>query len=165
VYAFEARPENAAVLRQNVALNQLEERVIVEACAVHDGSAGSVMLAQGLTSFEHAVVAPARMALANERPLLEVPAVALDEYFHGQNCLDFVKMDIEGAEQWAIKGMARILREVRPTCLIELHGYARMPVIMEFVEVGYDLQDLNGGAIDMHGPGEQIIHIVALPPS
>ena len=35
---------------------------------------------------------------------------------------DFIKMDIEGADADALAGAERVLKEARPTWLIELHG-------------------------------------------
>jgi FkbM family methyltransferase len=35
---------------------------------------------------------------------------------------DFIKMDIEGAEEQALAGAERVLSEARPAWLIEVHG-------------------------------------------
>lgn len=45
------------------------------------------------------------------RRTVDVPAVALDELLADEPRIDFVKMDVQGAEVSALRGMRRILRE------------------------------------------------------
>ena len=63
----------------------------------------------------------------------EVPGVALDGYAfeldHPKP--DAIKMDIEGGEVLAIKGVERILQEIRPLLLVELHGHEAARAVWE----------------------------------
>ncbi len=75
---------------------------------------GQAHLADGASSFEH------HLGVADgESPT--APSVALDGYFDGTT-VDFVKLDVEGADELAVEGMRRILAEDRPMVLIEDHG-------------------------------------------
>ena len=48
--------------------------------------------------------------------------ISLDEYFRRQGAdPDLVKIDIDGAEMSALRGMSRILKETRPDLLLEVH--------------------------------------------
>ncbi len=50
----------------------------------------------------------------------ECQVVAIDQEFSDLKRLDFIKMDIEGAELYALKGMADTLKNFRPVILIEI---------------------------------------------
>ena len=48
--------------------------------------------------------------------------VTLDDYFHRQGVdPDLLKIDIDGAEMSALRGMSRILKETKPDLLLEVH--------------------------------------------
>jgi len=50
----------------------------------------------------------------------ECEVVSIDEEFKDLQKLDFIKMDIEGAELYALNGMENTLKRLRPTMLIEI---------------------------------------------
>ncbi len=52
------------------------------------------------------------------RATLEVPAVALDDYFPPGSSVDLVKMDIQGFELQALAGMTRLLSESHHVSLV-----------------------------------------------
>jgi len=122
VYAFEALPENAARLRENIRLNQLSERIRVFEGAVAGNS--------GKTSFlVHESGAMGKAAGSAGRDdaysiTLEVPSVSLDDFVYKMRnpVPDVIKMDIEGGEGQVLNGMRRLLSESAPVLLIELHG-------------------------------------------
>jgi FkbM family methyltransferase len=137
VIAFEAIEENAAILRRNVALNNLEQRVTVENYAISDGSTNTVHLALPETfSLEWTMMQDKGVKTR------EAPAIALDDYFKGRAGINLVKMDIEGAEALAIRGMHRVLKEARPVLVIELHGEGGQRALQELWQLGYHLWDL-----------------------
>lgn len=122
LFAFEALPANIARLERNIALNQLQGRVIVQHAAVVSQSApvtflmhqsGAMGKAQGSAGREEAY-----------QQSIQVDGLALDDFiFSRQNpAPGLVKMDIEGGEGQALRGMARALKECPPIFLIELHG-------------------------------------------
>jgi FkbM family methyltransferase len=107
VYAFEPSPENMGVLVDNVVLNSCNNiRTIPK--AVSDKSSKTTFFpnpcnASGSTMFED------YSTHNTHDPKIEVDTVSLDEVV-GNGRVDFIKMDIEGGETKALKGMTNIIR-------------------------------------------------------
>jgi len=122
VFAFEALPENVERLRANIGFNGMTARVTVIAGAVGTGSAPVRFLVHesgGMGKAEGSAGRAAKYAAS-----ITVPGISLDEFVYGQSNPppQAVKMDIEGGEVLALPGMRRLLVEVRPLMLMELHG-------------------------------------------
>ena len=121
VYCFEPLPTHIGQIGQSLALNGYEDRVTVNRCAVsdHAGSAGfyyDTTQNTGLGSLR-----PRRA----QRRTLTVETVALDAWAQARHLthIDLVKMDIEGAEGAALRGMAAGLgAHFYRLLLIELHA-------------------------------------------
>jgi Methyltransferase FkbM domain len=137
--------------------------VIVENLAVTDGATGRVTLHPGrqTASREWNIVG----ADLDGRPTpaaMEVGATALDSYFADQP-LDFVKLDVEGAEAVVLRGMRQLLHDRKPTMAIEFHTEAGWAGRSELIDAGYRLESLAGDPIDA-GPGAQRVYqCLALP--
>ncbi len=145
VIAFEAFPANADKIIRNVALNKLRDRVDVENVAVSDGRLAKVDLfpGRGAVSFEWNIVG--RDVSGNRQPAVtQIAAVSLDTYFDDNIQIDFVKMDIEGAEAQALPSMRGILRRCRPVLVIEFHEEDGWAGRKELDAANYRLYDLNG---------------------
>jgi FkbM family methyltransferase len=122
VYAFEPVPLE---LTRHVEKNRLESRVTVVAAAVSDVT-GDGWLTPG--------DAPERRLASTGA--LRVRTVALDEMDLPDPC--FVKMDIEGSEAKALRGMRERLRRAHPVLLIAIHGDAlRADVLQQLYEFSY----------------------------
>jgi FkbM family methyltransferase len=108
VYSFEAEPGTAKLLEHNVRLNDCPQVTVVPV-AVSD-SAGTAQLVTSRTLFG----APVGGMLSNrtDEPTIAVPTIALDGYFAqaGWPRIDFIKMDIDGAESAALRGMRELSR-------------------------------------------------------
>jgi FkbM family methyltransferase len=154
VISFEASPANEKALEANIALNRLEGRVESRLAAVVEQSHGTVPLypgrsgsAEWTTSSEWTTsldFASRKDEQPTSREPLMVPTVALDDVFPAGTQLQLVKMDIEGAEARALRGMARILREMKPIIVLEFHGEVGWPGVIELVKAGYTFEDLSG---------------------
>jgi FkbM family methyltransferase len=158
VFAFEAVPENAKLVGENVALNGYDGLAKVENLAVSDGLQRHIALYRGPSSFE------ATIMLRGWEVMMEIPAVALDDYFQPGERIDFIKMDIEGGEVKALPGMARILKETRPLLLIEIHDIG-LPAVDFLLKIGYRFQDLNRRPLDDSEVARGLFnHCIATPP-
>lgn len=161
VVAFEAHPANAAQLR-----NRFKWASVVEVvnAAVSDGTSERLTLYAGRNdnSTEWNVVGhdvegrPTRVEL-------EIPAVALDNWFAPGTSLDFVKIDVEGAEGLVLAGMRRLLREERPVLAIEFHDDDAWVARRELLDAGYTLTRADGSSISPDGP--RVYHVIARPAS
>ncbi|MGY4706900.1 FkbM family methyltransferase [Candidatus Bipolaricaulota sp. J31] len=113
VYAFEPVPSTCQVLQHNVAVNRFDSVVTVIPKAVSDKSGighlilppESTVSARILTGEKH------RKSVEDER-IIEVETISLDDYFQqiGWPEVNLIKMDIEGAEIQALKGMKELSR-------------------------------------------------------
>ncbi len=59
------------------------------------------------------------------RKSIRVPTIALDTFLEHYKKPDFIKIDVEGAEQLVFEGMEKILATVRPVILCEVSGENR----------------------------------------
>jgi FkbM family methyltransferase len=110
-YAFEANPETYAFLVDNVKLNWFWSGVTTVPKAVYWKSGDVIFSAPEKFNVNAAIreIAAAEMATANDvAKTMTVPATSLDDYFGDQD-LDFLKIDIEGAECYALRGARRLL--------------------------------------------------------
>jgi FkbM family methyltransferase len=116
VMAFEPSGATAATLRRNVALNGCGNVTIVQA-ALGDTS-GTAVLAQAAT---------AETGQATLRPIDQVASrtaitvAALDDVLIDEaQRVALIKLDLEGAELRALRGMARVLERDRPHLIVEV---------------------------------------------
>ena len=101
VIAFEPDAENARILRKNLEANGYSNVTVVEAAVAEAEGVVRLHLADG-NSVNHRLSAD-----EDGRATVEIPAVTLDEWLavHDITRVDFIKLDIEGAETRALAGM------------------------------------------------------------
>lgn len=154
VIAFEPLPENFQVLQENIGLNAYLN-VSLEPNAVMD-KPGSVRLYR---QREHCLTGTASTASGSGAGL-EVPAVSLDGYLEERgDHVQFVKIDVEGAEGAVLNGMRRVLAEDHPVVLVELHGEGpeTRAALSALTTNGYGIRYLDQ-------PSEMgIVHVLAEP--
>jgi FkbM family methyltransferase len=155
VVAFEPVPSSAAAVRENAALNGLANVTVLQ-CAAGERSGRAALSVPDDASW-------ARLASGGERGDVEVEVVAVDQLVEAARIPPphVVKLDVEGAELGALRGMRRTLTAHAPAVICELHGTAR-----EFVELmgelGYRVEGLEGPAAVADAAGE--VRALALPP-
>ena len=123
VYAFEALPMNLQRLQENLRINKVDKRVIVIPAAVADRS-GFLPFLVGPSNGMGKLEGSAGRVLIEDNKSIEVPSFSLDDFVYEENHTppNVIKIDIEGGEVMAIKGMVRLLTEIKPVILMELHG-------------------------------------------
>lgn len=142
VIAFEAHPTNAAKAQANIRVNSFQSRVTIENIAVSDKDGESVNLFPGRECRgEEWNIVGHDVSGNPTRAEMQVPTTSLDNYF-SSSCIDFVKMDIEGAEVQALSGMRRLLRDCRPIVLVEFHGEEGWASRAELFTMKYCLYDV-----------------------
>ena len=120
VIAFEPSPEIAHFLSLNIESNGLSDQVRLERRAVSD-IAGQVVfwLNKYASNLGTGALTQRADVIANQK--VEVSSVPLDQMLDEFKGSLLIKMDIEGAEFRALLGMRRILAELKPVLLIEIH--------------------------------------------
>ncbi len=118
VVAFEPVPQNAALIRENFALNGFAHaRVVEKAVASHSGRVDLLLSRHpgGATLLTQAQITDAERTIT-------VKQVSLDEVVFDQHvpAPSLIKIDVEGAELAVLRGMQRILREIRPLIVYEI---------------------------------------------
>ena len=132
VIAIEAVPPTAARLKENVALNGFRNVSVYELAAM-DGPGPVKIAKHGLQdrSGQHSL-----RFTGEDQPFWEVPGAAMDQLPMAKE-VAFIKMDIEGAEMLALKGLKKTLER------------RRAPVILCEVTHSF-LSDLGSSADELH---------------
>jgi FkbM family methyltransferase len=105
VIAFEPEPRNFALLERAVA--HLPQVTAMHAAVAERGGTLDLYVADDLNVDHHSYDD------GEGRRRVAVPALALDDLFKPGERVDFIKMDIQGAEMSALLGAERILAENR----------------------------------------------------
>lgn len=146
VYSFEALPGNAERLKMNINLNNLTGQITVIRAAVTDQTGEALFLAH-----ESGAMGKAKGSAGRDEHYateLRVPAIAIDDFVfpQGNPPPQLIKMDIEGGEGMALRGMEKILGKIRPIIMIELHGQeAARQVWDTLTGIEYSIHRMHGG--------------------
>jgi FkbM family methyltransferase len=144
VFAFEPAPENVELLERNVKLNGFEQvQVVPKACSDESGTIALHLSRAGKGL--HTIGAPGNANWDS----VQVEMVRLDDVFPELAFrVDFLKIDIEGAESRALRGMEaliarsdrlRILTEVNPTAL-EQNGETAEMYLRQLLDYGFEIR-------------------------
>lgn len=125
IVAIEPVPKNVALLRQNLSHNEVADRVSVHQQAI-GGENGITELQLATRSNHHRLADVAELG-TEYGDTIEVAVSRLDDFVRAQEIdpesVTVVRMDIEGAERDALRGMSDILEADGPTLLyIEVHN-------------------------------------------
>ena len=123
VVAFEADPENVAILRKNAARNDLVASLQIVHAAVWSSSSITIPFRRSGARRSHGGVETARQRpVLGSGGLVNVPAVTLDDFIaNGGAAPQFIKVDVEGGEYEVLRGGTRLFEKHRPVLLAEVH--------------------------------------------
>ncbi|MBN1264363.1 MAG: FkbM family methyltransferase [Anaerolineales bacterium] len=146
VFAFEPLPDNQQRFMRTLALNQLQDRVVLVNKAVGRSTGSTTFWVHASTSMGRLdSVMPENGQFQRS---IDIEIVSLDDYIYtqGHPVPDVIKLDIEGGEVDALPGMQRLLKEGRPLLLVEVHGTEAGKVVwQELKEAGYKLYWMRKG--------------------
>jgi FkbM family methyltransferase len=157
VYAFEAIKNIHERLVFNVQLNNLKN-VTIENKAVHEKTE---LLEFFVSRHENLGMSSIFHHDAESGKTEKVNAISLDDYFsiNKLNRVNLIKMDIEGAELFALKGMQSIISTYRPVVIMEIcddilqnTSYESIDIINYFNDLNYKQSFINehGEVIDIN---------------
>lgn len=124
VYSFEPFEKPRTYLEEIIKLNQCRN-VIVSPLAIWD-SASQIYLHKQINGILSWVSDSPKLGDCTFRVnVSRINTVTLDEFVYNEAIprVDFIKMDIDGAEKKAIFGMKVILEKYRPVIIIECHDF------------------------------------------
>ncbi len=132
VYTFEFVPENLEIMKKNIQLNpELKERIEIIHKALWSGSNLTIFCSEK---------GPGSRIIASEKAKesgLKVTTLSIDDFVESYDIprVDFIKMDIEGAELPALKGARRTINKYKPKLAISVyHSLNDFVNIPEYIE-------------------------------
>ncbi|MGH9281971.1 MAG: FkbM family methyltransferase [Acidimicrobiales bacterium] len=144
-WAVEPSPANAALLRANLRNNGVGHVEVIEAAAWDQ--AGTVSLSQSPWNTGDNRAYPVH-AMAQ----VEVAAVALDDVLPTDVLVNVVKVDTQGTDHRAVRGMAATLARSRSVLLVEFwppalveQGEDPAGVLAGYAAMGFDVRILGDG--------------------
>jgi FkbM family methyltransferase len=158
VVALDAQRECVDATRVNAAINGFDQVTTVHAAAGAASGEGEVIVVADALWSRLATVGPHPL----ERRREQVEVVTLDDLVErvGLDRVDLIKIDVEGAELDVVAGMRRVLAELQPVVVCEMHG-KNAAFIEAMRAAGYRLVNLDGpGEIEHAGEN---IHVLAEP--
>jgi FkbM family methyltransferase len=150
VIAFEPLPANYRVLEENLALNGVKNvQIQREAVGKCSGE-----MEFSVPDPENSLVA-GQVFPADPRGSMSVQVVSLDDFLLERGVdVDFIKMDVEGAEGDIMRGARRTLETFHPRMMVELHDMdkqtSRHPVAVMMEDLGYRIQWLSEAGYTVH---------------
>lgn len=152
-HAFEPNPLVLPYLKRTIALNGVEDRVTIHPEALWDDSrVMNVNLRPDDFNLGHVWLGSADDKPANVTGVGTAACVRLDDIL-SESRVDFVKIDIEGAEAKALAGAAETIRAHRPVIMSEIYpaqlesvsGCTARHYIEKLAEMGYECWHMKGG--------------------
>lgn len=113
VFAFEPDPDNFSILKENVEMNGFDNVVLVNK-ALSDSVGTTKLFLSKTNKGAHSI-----LNFNKSKVSIEVETTTIDEYFKkSKTKIDFIKMDVEGAEGKVFTGMRRFLKNNRSLKLL-----------------------------------------------
>ena len=110
VFAFEPAPRNYDGMKANIARNGMQKQIELHALAV-GADRGKLQFALG----PEEQTGWGGLSLAASENTIEVDVIRMDEFWQRDEPIDVLKIDVEGADTWVLKGAQKLLesRSVR----------------------------------------------------
>jgi len=105
VFAFEPEPENFSLLKKNVEINGYQNVILIPKAISNKNDLIQLYLCEsnkGMHRIYNSVCCNSS---------IEIESIRADDYFNSSHQINFIKIDIEGAEYAAIQGMQNILTQ------------------------------------------------------
>lgn len=140
IYAFEASETAVNIINNHIKLNNFDGRVRAINALIADRS-GYTIPFYWQDSSGGASITKGRLGHTIE---IEKPTLSMDDYVRFRNISpDFIKMDIEGAESLAVKGMSYLMKDIRPEIFIELHAFGERSLVENAQSILDEIEPFN----------------------
>jgi FkbM family methyltransferase len=144
VLAVEAHPETAKRLRENIALNEIYNITVYEIAAWDEGISLS-MVSPNDSVRDGSMRIVDEVDSAQNRTAWIVQGRPLDIPLRNVTRIDVIKLDVEGADLHALRGMRELIAKHRPVMFIEDHSiydyYKKEDLAQLITDLGYSWID------------------------
>ncbi|MBA7507590.1 hypothetical protein ES706_06310 [subsurface metagenome] len=146
VFAFEPEPDNFALLQKNMEANGYQNVILVKKAVSNKARKVKLYLSED-NKGDHRIYDS-----HDGRKFVEVEVITLDEYFKDYDLkVDFIKMDIQGAEGGALEGCSLLIERNRNVKIITefwpigLKRFGTKPeeFLMLLTKRGFELYDVS----------------------
>ncbi len=148
IYAFEPEPRNFDLLKKNIQTNDCENVVAVNIAVSDVSGAVELRIAEENRGGHSMVYGEEEIRNYGVREVVSVPSITIDDYLKGGR-VDFIKMDIEGAEGLALQGMFETLKKWKPSVVTEYRAASLRVTGVDpdwflkvFSDLGYKRQEI-----------------------
>ena len=147
VYGFEPVPANAQRLREHAAKNSFADRLQVVECALSDTDASFELLVASPAHVNQGMGSLVEVDNGELKNKIVVQAFRLDSFCDANSLtkVDFIKVDIQGAEPLFLTGAQETLRRMRPRLVMEVapsslssSGYSSRDLLSRMEILGYN---------------------------
>lgn len=139
VWAFEPQEKLHGILTRNVVRNNLEDRVIVSRCGLGHTETDTTMASLD-TVFDYNQRGCNKGGLGIGQGGENIKIITLDSL--NLPGLDFLKIDVEGAEGLVIQGGAKTIKKYKPVIFFE-HNYQTIdPAVLQLSHVPTPFEEL-----------------------
>jgi len=147
-YSFEASSKNSFVLKSSIAINGFDVKVVGSAVLDKSGK---------INFFQHGPYGVVQNEAMSDVPYEEIDCICLDDWINSNKIekVDLIKIDIEGSEVAALRGMKRFLDKYGyPPVYIEgnaytlkLHGESISSMLSLTACMGYKAYEMQDGGL------------------
>jgi FkbM family methyltransferase len=140
VYAFEADPENVRRIEQHISRAGFTQTQVVPMAAwAHSGSLHFQRASEFSSRNRGSVVGTD--GAVNTGEIIEVKAIALDEFSANHRPPTLIKIDVEGGEREVLLGAEHVLNGDRPVLICEVHNHGACDFIGPYLaKMRYSLE-------------------------
>ncbi|MCD4803668.1 MAG: FkbM family methyltransferase [Anaerolineales bacterium] len=147
VFAFEPDPYSYDLLQQNILENGYTN-IFAFQLGVSDQNEELVLCRDPFNNLDH------RVLKSDVKDNIEnVRVVKLDDFLqeHSARPIDFIKMDIQGSEGWALEGMKELIKDSKTIQILteyepqrlDQSGYGGVNFLLQLEKMGFELIDID----------------------
>lgn len=162
VYVFEPSPENLRYLKRNVVSCERRNITVIDK-AVSDSVCRSTLYLDGVTGQTSTIIPEFKTRYGNgyhEHCLIET--MPLDRFVADNSIRpQFINIDIEGAELYALRGMTATITSFKPRIIVEVNLNAA-EIWQFFATADYNMYDESGARIASPGSLGAVAYMLAV---